>query len=126
MWSVSKLLLLLVILTLASSSYLEFQLVRTPSQGPRGDLSPIACRDESAINQDADYKEVCYEKDISYNIPFIRDKEHVAFSADLTAPLSWVKGPDCVIEGTTQKCTNLQNSVIAKLKKKLKKRKDAT
>lgn len=96
MWSISKLSILLLILALTSSSYLEFQLIRTPSQGPRGDLDPIACRDEKSI-QDADYKEVCYEKDISYNIPFVRDGQHVAFSADFTAPLSWIKGPDCII-----------------------------
>lgn len=33
---------------------------------------------------------------------------HVALAADLTAPLSWIKGPDCAIEGTSEKCKMLR------------------
>lgn len=108
MWSISKTSLILLLLTLASSSYLEFQLIRTPAQGAKGDIAPIVCKDEASINQEAEYKEVCYEKDISYNMPFIKENQHVLFAADLTAPLSWIKGPDCIVEGTSQKCKNIQ------------------
>jgi hypothetical protein len=57
----------------------------------------VSCKNESSINQDAEYKEICYEKDISYVIPFIKDNQHVAIAADFTAPISWIKGPDCKI-----------------------------
>ena len=53
MWSISKTSLLLLLLTLVSSSYLEFQLIRRPSQGAKGDMAPIVCKDEASINQEA-------------------------------------------------------------------------
>lgn len=28
-------------------------------------------------------------------------------AADLTIPISWIKGPDCVIEGSTKKCDRI-------------------
>ena len=40
-------------------------------------------------------------------MPFVKEKQHILLAADLTAPLSWIKGPDCVVEGTTQKCKNI-------------------
>lgn len=51
-------------------------------------------------------------------------------AVDLTAPISWIKGPDCKIEGTTQSCKRVFETfsekvkeVKAKIGKKLKKNK---
>lgn len=42
-------------------------------------------------------------------------------AADLTAPLSWLKGPDCVVEGTSQKCKRIGETSLEKVKGAAKK-----
>jgi hypothetical protein len=50
-------------------------------------------------------------------MPFGRDGHTVALSADFTAPLSWMKGEDCVIEGSSSKCKSVIESMSDKIKK---------
>lgn len=50
-------------------------------------------------------------------MPFVRDGHTVALAADFTAPLSWMKGEDCGIEGASQKCKSVLESITDKLKK---------
>jgi hypothetical protein len=121
MWSKSKPLLLSLLLTLALGSYLEFKLLRLPHKSQPFKFEPVTCKNESSINQDAEYKEICYEKDISYVIPFIKDGQQYGMSADFTAPISWIKGPDCKIEGTNTKCKRLIETVTDKVKEIKKK-----
>lgn len=55
----------------------------------------------------------------------MKDGEHYGLSADLTAPISWIKGPECKIEGTNQKCKRLIETITEKakdVKKKLVKK----
>jgi hypothetical protein len=37
-------------------------------------------------------------------------------AADFTTPLSWIKGPDCKIEGTSSKCSHLVETFGEKIK----------
>lgn len=46
----------------------------------------------------------------------MKEGKHVALAADLTAPLSWIKGPDCTVEGSGQKCTLLKETLMDKVK----------
>lgn len=71
----------------------------------RHELQPISCKSAAAINKDAEYKEICFEKDIAYIMPFERAGKHIALAADLTTPLSWIKAEGCVIDGTADKCS---------------------
>ena len=41
-----------------------------------------------------------------------------SLSADFTTPISWIKGVNCVIEGTNQKCNRLTETIIEKIKQK--------
>jgi hypothetical protein len=121
MWRLTKACLALLLLWAVSGSYLEFPLIRQPAGTASIELEPITCKNETTINQDAEYKEVCYEKDISYLIPFLKDRQHIALAADLTAPLSWIKGPDCEVEGTSQKCKMVTETFSEKVKSVKKK-----
>lgn len=89
---------------LACSSYLEFQLMRLPGVPPSGKREPIHCKDEKELKQDADYQEVCYEKDIAHVIPMVKNNETAMIAADFSTPISWLKGPDCVIDKTNKPC----------------------
>lgn len=50
-------------------------------------------------------------------MPFGRDGHTVALAADFTAPLSWMKGEDCTIEGSSEKCKSVIESMGDKIKK---------
>lgn len=49
-------------------------------------------------------------------IPFVKEGKHIAMAADLTAPLSWIKGSDCTVEGSGQKCRLLKETLMDKVK----------
>jgi len=66
-------------------------LVRTPAPGSSISFTPVTCHNGTVSNE-ADFKEICYEKDITYSIPFIIHDTHYSLSADFTTPLSWIKG----------------------------------
>ena len=103
----SKVGLILLIVLVSSSTYLEMQMVRIPSAQRKQQIQSINCKDEKDLEEDAQYREVCYEKDIAYAIRFRNEEGHLAMAADFTTPLSWVKGADCKIEGSSDKCTHL-------------------
>jgi hypothetical protein len=46
----------------------------------------------------------------------MKDDQHLAISADFTAPISWIKGPDCKVEGTKNKCKRIIETVAEKAK----------
>ena len=49
-------------------------------------------------------------------MPFVRDGRTVALAADFTTPLSWMKGDDCAIEGSSEKCKSVLENMADKLK----------
>jgi hypothetical protein len=125
MWRISSLSLLLLVIGTHCNSYLELPLIRIESEDQHYTHSPIVCKNETTLNQDAEYKEICYEKDISYSIPFINNDQHVAMSVDLTIPISWIKSPDCRIEGSNKQCTRIIETFkeeIKETKRKIAKR----
>ena len=100
------LLLFFLLLSLATCSYLEMQLIRSPQQSESVSLSPVQCN-RLSVNNEADFKELCYEKDITYSIPFIIEGTHYSLAADFTTPISWIKGKSCKIQSTGKRCQRL-------------------
>jgi hypothetical protein len=37
-------------------------------------------------------------------MPFQKDGRHIAMAADFTTPISWMKGENCTIDGSSYKC----------------------
>jgi len=112
MWRISKPLLITLLLAVAYTRYLEMGLVRRAPTKEKAKLDAIQCTPADKINQDADYKEICYEKDIAYTIPFVHNGSITYLAADFTTPISWLKGPDCVVEGTKHLCSPITGSIV--------------
>lgn len=55
MWRISRPIVILLILHLVSSSYLEFPLVRSPNKSQHYKNEPVVCKNETTLNQDAEY-----------------------------------------------------------------------
>lgn len=89
-----------------SASYLEMPLVRRPDRSTKFNFTSIKCHSLN-FTDDNEYKEICFQKDISYSIPFIKDNSHYSLAADFTIPLSWIKGKQCQIESTAKKCNRV-------------------
>lgn len=75
------------------------------------------------MEESKNYQEICYEKDMAYSIPMIFNNQVQLLSVDTTAPISWVKGSKCYIEGTTKKCSLLRNNFKDSIEKLFKKNK---
>lgn len=72
--------------------------------------SPINSTDER------EYKEICFQKDLAYSIPFINDNKHFALAADFTTPLSWIKGTQCQVDGIAQKCHRITETIAERFR----------
>lgn len=90
-------------------------LVRTPPQSSYEHFTPIKCH-PPVNNSDAEYTEICYEKDITYSIPFIKDGLHYSLSADFTTPISWIKAKGCKVESTHEKCHRVTETIAEQVK----------
>jgi hypothetical protein len=42
-------------------------------------------------------------------------------AVDLTIPLGWIKGPECKIEGSSQHCSRVTETLVEKVKETKKK-----
>lgn len=51
----------------------------------------------------------------------MNNNQHVMMSVDLTIPISWIKGPDCVIEGSTNKCDRIIETFAEEVRETKKK-----
>jgi hypothetical protein len=121
MWRISRPILVICLIYLSQSSYLEFPLIRSKLRSDHYQNEPIVCKNETTLNHDAEYHEVCFEKDISHSIMFMNNEQHVMMAIDLTAPISWIKGPDCKIEGSTHPCKRVFETFVEEVKEVKKK-----
>jgi hypothetical protein len=110
------------LLCLSLCSYLELPLVRTQQQAQAVSEAGTPCSNQTVSNE-ADYREICYEKDITYSIPFIIEQKHYSLAADFTTPLSWIKGRDCKVEGTARRCHRLTETVAEKMREETRRSK---
>jgi hypothetical protein len=87
-----------------------------PYRNGKHEMQPISCKSEANLNQDAEYKEICFEKDIAYIMPFQRAGRHLAMAADFTTPISWTKADNCNIDNTNEKCIMIIETFGEKVK----------
>jgi hypothetical protein len=68
-------------------------------------------------------------------MPFQKDGRHIAMAADFTTPISWMKGDNCNVDGSAEKCkmtietfkekvNDIKKKVVSKLHKGAKKDKE--
>lgn len=127
---IQKSLVILVVVAMLlgqADCYLQFKLERIPRETKKLKEQQFRCPQSLSTISDQDYKQVCYDKDISYSFQISKDGSSYMISADLTTPISWFKGKQCIIKDTDKKCTLIQNSLGDKIseythqiKKKLK------
>ncbi len=83
-------------------AYKEFALSRTTLAG---NPPPCSSAPTGSIHI---FPELCYFKDVNYHMQLFIDESLYYVAVDLTAPLSWLKSPDC--RSGAKGCTIIHSS----------------